>query len=240
MQIECPRAKIRCAKVLMATNAFRNPIRSARRRVIPVWDYVLATEPLTPDQMDSIGWKRRQGLGDNANMFHYYRLTSDNRILWGGGVGVAYYYGGRTHGAVGDSRYFFEKNAFDFFHTFPQLKGVRFSHRWSGIIASTTRFCMTHGVAYDGRVAWSMGYTGLGVGASRFGARVGIELLGYDPTEILEIGMVSRPSMAWPPEPIRWAAVSFTRNEMIRADRNEGRRGLWLKMMDRMGLGFAC
>lgn len=84
MAIECPSGRIRARKVLLATNAFRNPIRSARRRVIPIWDYVIATEPLTPDQMKSIGWERRQGLGNNANMFHYYRLTHDNRIVWGG------------------------------------------------------------------------------------------------------------------------------------------------------------
>ena len=240
MAIECPGGSIRAQRVLLATNAFRNPVRSARRRVIPVWDYVIATEALNPDQIKSIGWERRQGLGNNANMFHYYRLTHDNRIVWGGGVNVAYYYGNRTRGSVGDSRKRFEGNASDFFHTFPQLSGVRFSHRWSGIIGSTTRFCMSPGVAYDGRVAWSVGYTGQGVGASRFGARVGLELLGYDPTEILDLQFVRRQAMGWPPEPLRWAAVTLTRKEMERADRNKGKRSLWLKTLDRLGLGFAC
>ncbi|MEE3328172.1 MAG: FAD-binding oxidoreductase [Myxococcota bacterium] len=240
MRVECPHGEVSAQKVFLATNAFRNPIRAARRRVIPVWDYVLATEPLTPDQMNSIGWKRRQGLGDNANMFHYYRLTHDNRIVWGGGVSVAYYYGSRTHGSVGDSPAYFERNAFDLLETFPQLSGIRISHRWSGIIASTTRFCMTPGTAHDGRVAWSIGYTGLGVGASRFGARVGLELLDYDPTDILDLNFVRGRPMAWPPEPARWAAVTFTRKEMGRADRNQGRRSLWLKMLDRFGVGFAC
>ena len=240
MAIESLSGRLRAPKVLLATNAFPNPIRSARRRVIPIWDYVIATEPLTTDQMESIGWERRQGLGNNANMFHYYRLTHDNRIVWGGGVNVAYYYGSRTRGSVGDSRKRFERNAWDFFQTFPQLEGVRFSHRWSGLIGSTTRFCMSPGVAYDGRVAWSMGYTGLGVGASRFGARVGLELLGYDPTGILDLNFVRRQALAWPLEPLRWAAVTLTRREMARADRNQGRRSLWLKTLDRLGLGFAC
>jgi glycine/D-amino acid oxidase-like deaminating enzyme len=240
IRLECPHGSIRAQKVFMATNAFRNPIRSARRRVIPVWDYVIATEPLTPDQMQSIGWKRRQGLGNNANMFHYYRLTHDNRIVWGGGVNVAYYYGSRTRGSVADSRKRFERNASDFFETFPQLEGIRFSHRWSGLIGSTTRFCMSPGVAFDGRVSWSVGYTGQGVGASRFGARIGLELLGYDPTEILDLQFVRRPAMIWPPEPLRWAGVTLTRKEMGRADRNQGRRSLWLKLLDRLGVGFAC
>ena len=239
MEVECPKGRIRCKKVLMATNAFRNPLRQARRRVIPIWDYVLATEPLSPDQMESIGWNRRQGIGNNANMFHYYRLTHDNRIVWGGGKNVAYYYGSKTHG-MGDMAFYHERNYRDLLQTFPQLAGVRVTHRWSGIIASTTRFCMTPGLAHDGRVAWSIGYTGLGVGATRFGARVGLELLGYDPTDIIEMQFVKKKAMAWPPEPVRWAAVRFTYNQMARADRNKGRRGLWLRLLDRLHLGFAC
>ena len=46
--------------------------------------------------------------------------------------------------------------------------------------------------------------------------------------------------MGWPPEPLRWAAVTLTRKEMERADRNKGKRSLWLKTLDRLGLGFAC
>ena len=108
------------------------------------------------------------------------------------------------------------------------------------MIASTTRFCMAPGVAYDGRVSWAIGYTGMGVGATRFGGRIGLELLGYNPTDILDMQFVKKPPMAWPPEPLRWIGVTLTRNEMARADRNMGRRGLWLKLLDRFNLGFAC
>jgi glycine/D-amino acid oxidase-like deaminating enzyme len=240
MRVDCPKGKVRCEKLLMGTNAFRNPVAKARRTVIPVFDYAVATEPLSEAQRDSIGWKRRQGLSQNANMFHYYRQTQDHRITWGGGTSVCYYYGNRRDASVADPRDRFEKLSQDFFETFPQLAGLRFSHRWSGIIASTTRFCLTPGTAYDGRVSWSIGYTGLGVSASRFGARIGLELLGYEPTDLVEMQLVKRPSMAWPPEPLRWLGVTMTRNELARADRNGGRRGLWLKLLDRLHLGFAC
>jgi hypothetical protein len=36
-------------------------------------------------------------------------------------------------------------------------------------------------------------------------------------------------SMAWPPEPFRWMGITLTRDEMARADRNDGKRGLWLQ-----------
>jgi glycine/D-amino acid oxidase-like deaminating enzyme len=134
----------------------------------------------------------------------------------------------------------FERLSRDFFDTFPQLEGIRFSHRWGGIIASTTRFCLTPGTAFGGRVAWSIGYTGHGVSASRVGARIGLELLGYEPTDLVEMQLVRKPSMAWPPEPLRWLGVTMTRSELARADRNGGRRGPWLALLDRLNLGFAC
>ena len=68
---------------------------------------------------------------------------------------MAYYYGSKTHG-MGDLPSYHERNYRDLTETFPQLSGVKITHRWSGIIASTTRFCMTPGLAYDGRVAWSI------------------------------------------------------------------------------------
>ena len=173
-------------------------------------------------------------------MFHYYRLTHDNRIVWGGGGNVCYYYGSRTDADVADPSDRFEKLSSEFFETFPQLEGTRFSHRWSGIIASTTRFCMAPGVAYDGRVSWAIGYTGLGVGATRFGARIGLELLGYGRTEVVDMLFVRKRCVAWPPEPARWLAVTLTRKEMGRADRNQGRRGPWLGLLDRFNPGFVC
>ena len=70
-------------------------MRAIRRYIVPVYDYVLVTEPLTSAQMASIGWTGRQGLSDNTNQFHYYRVTADNRILWGG-YDAVYYFGGKV------------------------------------------------------------------------------------------------------------------------------------------------
>lgn len=242
MIAQCPGGTIQSNKVLMATNAYRNPIKQVSKTVIPVWDYQLATEPLNEEQLASIGWhKTRHAIGNHANMFHYYRMTDDNRITWGGGGAVRYYFNNGTDIArCADIPERFEQLSREFFETFPQLKGVKFSHRWSGIIATSTRFCMVPGVTYNGRVAWTVGYTGLGVGASRFGARIGIELLGYQPSDILEMEFVKKKPMPWAPEPFRWVGVRITQNALVQADANGGKRGLWLQLLDKMNLGFTC
>ena len=77
---------------VLATNVFPSLLRRNRLHTVPVYDYVLATEPLTDAQLDRIGWRRRQGIGDCANQFHYYRLTMDNRIVWGG-YDAVYHFG---------------------------------------------------------------------------------------------------------------------------------------------------
>lgn len=242
MKAVCAGGIITSDKVLMATNAFRNPLGKIRRTVIPVWDYQLATEPLNAAQLDAIGWhKTRHALSNYANMFHYYRMTKDNRITWGGGGAVRYYFNNGTDiASCADIPERFEQLSKEFFETFPQLKGVKFSHRWSGIIATSTRFCMVPGVTYNGRLAWAVGYTGLGVGASRFGARIGIELLGYQPSDILKMQFVTKKPMPWAPEPFRWFGVRYTQDALIKADNHNGERGLWLKMLDKLNLGFTC
>jgi glycine/D-amino acid oxidase-like deaminating enzyme len=228
---------VRSEKVVLATNAFRSPVPKMRRATIPVWDYALMTEPLNLAQMDSIGWARRQGIGDSANHFHYYRLTTDDRILWGG-YDAIYHYGSRTDPEFRQRRESFEGLSQRFFATFPQLEGLRFSHTWGGPIATTTRFCMDVGTAHRGKVAWAIGYTGLGVVATRFGARVALDLLDDPTAPHLDTGFVRKRPWPWPPEPIRSIGVSLTQRAMAKADANEGRRGPWLWLLDRLGLGF--
>src|SRR5690606_21457118 len=129
--------------------------------VVPVYDYALVTEPLSPAQLASIGWASRQGVSDSANQFHYYRLTADNRILWGG-YDAVYVPGGRIRDAYDQRMPTFVLLAEHFFATFPQLRGLRFTHPWGGIIDTCSRFCAFFGRAYCGRLAYAAGHTGLG------------------------------------------------------------------------------
>ena len=179
----------------------------------------------------------RQGLGDSGNQFHYYRLTVDNRIVWGG-YDAIYHYGSRIRPEHQQRRASFVGLSQRFFETFPQLEGLRFTHTWGGPIATTTRFCMDVGTAYRRRVSWATGYTGLGVVASRFGARVALDLLDRSKAPHLALRFVRRRPFPWPPEPFRALAVELTQRGLAKADRNEGRRGPWLQLLDSLGLGF--
>ena len=173
----------------LATNVFRSLIPRYRLLTVPVYDYALMTEPLSDEQLGSIGWSGRQGLGDSANLFHYYRLTADNRILWGG-YDAVYHFGRRMKDAHESRPQTHRLLAEHFFTTFPQLEGLRFSHQWAGAIDTSTRFCAFYGLARQGRVAYAAGFTGLGVGATRFAADVMLDLLSGESTPRTELEMV--------------------------------------------------
>lgn len=237
VRVLAPAGHVRARGVLLATSAYPPLLRAIRRYVAPVYDYALMTERLSSDQHAAIGWKRRQGVGDMANQFHYYRLTKDERILWGG-YDAVYRYGGRVRPELDDDEATFAKLSQHFFTTFPQLESVRFTHRWGGAIDTCSRFSVFFGTAHRGRVAYAVGYTGLGVVSTRFGARVALDLLDGRETEATRLRYVRSKPVPFPPEPLRSGVIQLTRNRLDAADRNAGRRGLWLRTLDRLGLGF--
>ena len=237
VRVATPHGAVEAGRVLLATSAYPPLLRSIRRYVAPIYDYALVTEPLTAAQREAIGWRRRQGLGDCANRFHYYRLTADDRVLWGGYEAV-YRYGGPVAPEHDDDEAMFGMLAQHFFTTFPQLEGLRFTHRWGGAIDTCSRFSVFFGTARRGRVAYAVGYTGLGVVATRFGARVALDLLDGRETEATRLRYVRSKPVPFPPEPLRSAVIQLTRNRLAAADSNAGKRGLWLRTLDRLGLGF--
>jgi glycine/D-amino acid oxidase-like deaminating enzyme len=228
---------VRARRAVLATSAFPPLVRAIRRYVVPVWDYVLVSEPLDAAQRQAIGWQHRQGLTDLGNQFHYYRLTRDDRILWGG-YDAVYNFRNAMGPHLDERPATFELLAGHFFETFPQLEGLRFSHRWGGAIDTCSRFSVMFGKALGGRAVYSVGYTGLGVGASRFGAQVALDLAHDRDTERTRLKMVKSKPIPFPPEPLRWAAITLTRRALAKADRQDGRRGAWLRTLDRFGLGF--
>ncbi|WP_328423720.1 FAD-binding oxidoreductase [Micromonospora sp. NBC_00389] len=228
---------VRARRIVLATNAFPPLLRRLRAYLVPVYDHVLMTEPLTPAQRDAIGWRNRQGLADTGNQFHYYRITADGRILFGG-YDAVYHYGNRVAPELEQRPATFAALAAHFFTTFPQLADVSFSHRWGGVIDTCTRFCPFFGTAYGGRLAYAAGYTGLGVGATRFAARVLLDLLAGGDTPLTRLDLVRSKPLPFPPEPVRAIGINLTRWSMARADARDGRRDLWLRTLDRLGLGF--
>ncbi len=228
---------IRADRVVVATSAYSGWLRRLSTLFVPVYDYALVSEPLTPEQHAAIGWYGRQGMSDANNQFHYFRLTADDRILWGGYDAV--YYPMNGVGPQHDVRpATFLRLDEHFRRAFPQLAGLRFPYRWGGAIDTTSRFTVTFGRTMGDRVVYALGYTGLGVGASRWAGGIVRDMLLRPESDLLALRIVRESPFPFPPEPMRFAAVSVVRHELDRADRNEGRRGIVLRTLDALGIGF--
>lgn len=232
-----PYGRVRASRVALATNAFPPLLKHISFYVVPVYDYALITEPLTPAQRESIGWYGREGISDASRQFHYTRTTADGRILWGG-YDAVYYWNNGFGPHLENSPIMFARLAEHFFQTFPQLEGIRFSHVWGGAIDTCSRFSPFWGTAHGGKTAYALGYTGMGVGATRFGAGVMLDILDQKKTERTELEFVRSKPLPFPPEPLRSLGINLTRLSMDQADRNQGRENLWLRAMNWLGLGF--
>ncbi len=236
LQLGCNNFRIQSRYAILATNAFPPLIKSVQRRVLPLFDHVLATEVLSESQLTSLGWNESQGVTDMGNQFHYYRKTPDNRILWGG-YDANYYYGNDSSAKREVRPESHQLLARQFIDTFPQLEGVRFEYQWAGLIDSTSRFTPYFKTTMNNKVSYAIGFTGLGTGSSRFGAQVALDLLLNPKSELLNFEMVRKSPIPFPPEPLRFTTVAFTRKQLQREDRT-GKRGLWLRILDFFGVGF--
>jgi len=230
--------RVRADRAILATNAYSGALaRRTRRRFVPVYDYVLVSEPLDDRRREAIGWRGREGVSDSGNRFHYFRLTADDRILWGG-YDAVYFPGGRVDPAHDLRAATFETLEANFAAMFPALRGLSFPYRWGGPIATTTRFTPTFGHLHGGRVLYALGYTGLGVATTSFAARILGDMLLDPGSELLDLGYVRRAPFPFPPEPLRTLVVGATSRALARSDERAGRRGPWLNMLDRLGVGF--
>ena len=237
VRVHTPYGAVTASRVALATNVFPSLVRRARKYVVPVFDYQLVTEPLSDAQRESIGWHHREGVADAGNQFHYYRLTQDGCILWGG-YDAIYNFRGKVQRDYEFNAETYATLAAHFLKTFPQLAGIKFTHGWGGAIDTCTRFSPFWGTAHHGRVAYVMGFTGLGVGATRFGAQTMLDLLDGIDSPRTRLSMVRRKPLPFPPEPLRWLFIRLTQISIRHADENQGRRNLWLRLLDRLGLGF--
>jgi len=237
VRIAAPGGSVRARRAVLATNAYSHHLRpSLARRFLPLYDYILVSEPLTGPQHASIGWRRRRGVIDARAFFNYYRLTQDGRILFGTSE-AAYYSGNRVDASCDSSPAHFEALRTSFRRLFPALSDLRFPFAWGGPIASTTRLTPFFGVE-AGRIAYGLGYTGHGIGSTRVAGRILAELSLERRGGLAELAMARRPPLPYPPEPLRTLAVRAVTRSLRRVDAGE-KPGMLLRILDRLGIGFS-
>jgi glycine/D-amino acid oxidase-like deaminating enzyme len=222
MRVTTPGGTIEAEKVVLATNAFSGRFPQLRNKQFPVYTYIILTEPLSDSQLAEIGWQARQGIEDARNMIHYYRLTPDNRILFGGSD-ARYYYGGSLNRDRDPDT--FRRLKRDLLRIFPSLKGVRIQHKWGGPVSVTMDFFPAMGYAgKDRRIAYALGCVGHGVAMMNMAGQVLSDLVLEKQTALTDLFFVNRSVVPLPPEPLRFATAEAIRGGLRAQDAWDERR----------------
>ncbi len=124
--------KIIADEVVMATGAYTPSLGLLRGRILPLHLQVVATEPLEPRAREALGWKGREGVLDAKRIFNYFRLTTDDRIVFGGGA-PRYRWDGRTDEDQ-SSVVALDRLAVELSTTFGTEVPLRVAGGWSGVI----------------------------------------------------------------------------------------------------------
>lgn len=233
MVVHTPSGQVQAPRVLLGTGTANVGIPDINRRVVQVRDHVLATQPLTDEQLARIGWNNRQGVYDTRTQLNYYRLTRDNRIIFGGLV--SYHFNGNPNPAQDAEEQTYYRLGEVFRKTFPQLDDVGFSHAWGGPIDYCSRGAVFARPYFGGKVVYVAGYTGFGVAGSRFGARMGLNMLldRDSPERHLDIARTGVSLI--PPEPLRWLGAKITFHAFDGADDQGGWKRMWINGIKRLG-----
>lgn len=211
-----PEGKVTAEKLVLATNAYSHLIPEIRSKQVPVFTHMVVTEPLSPDQMATIGWRNRQGIEDARNLVHYFRLTADGRLAMGGSdVSLAY---GRSMDHDLNERVFHDLEQ-DVVRLFPGLRGIRFTHRWGGPVSVPVQMVPEIGSLGDARAWYSLGCMGHGVSLTHLNGRTLADLLCERKTDLTSVWFVNRRSIPWPPEPFRFVVSQGVRAYMRAEDR---------------------
>ena len=215
-RLRTPRGTVDAEKIVLATNAYSDLLPQVRRKQVPAWTYVIATEPLTDEQLGPIGWQGFEGVEDARNLIHYYRRTPDNRLLMGGGP-VGFGYGrGMDHDSSPTAWAHLEAHIPDLF---PSLADARIEHRWGGPFSVTTDLTPALGYIGDPRAVYSVGCIGHGVAMTHLNGQTIRDLILERHTELTDHFFVNRRVVSWPPEPVRFGVSHALRSYLKLEDR---------------------
>jgi glycine/D-amino acid oxidase-like deaminating enzyme len=215
-----PRGRVRARRVVFATNAYQHQYSQFRRQVIPVWSYVLVSQPLGARQMERLSWPGREGFVEARNFIVFARLTQDNRILIGGGP-APYYFGRSMSDAVHldnrQSQKFLRQQAIRFF---PALTHLEWEYAYGGCMAMTRDLVPQVGSLGD-NVFYGHGYCGNGIATTHTVGKVLRDLILRKESIYSKLFFVrERPPPRFPSEPFAYAGVRGISLLLAAQDRN--------------------
>ncbi len=211
---------VRADVVVRATEGYTPALPGQRRRVVPLYSLMIATEPLPPQVWAEIGLERRETFTDFRHLLVYGQRTADDRFAFGG-RGAPYHFGSRVRPAYDQDMRVFSSLWRVLRETFPAVAGSRVTHAWGGPLGVPRDWCASVGLDRDTGLAWGGGYVGDGVGTSNLSGRTLADLVLDRDTDLVRLPWVGHRSPRWEPEPLRWLGINTALRVMTAADAEE-------------------
>ncbi len=222
--VRCDAGTLRADTVLRATESYTTQLRGQRRRYLPLYSLMIATEPLPPDLWEQLGWRKGLLIGDLHHLFFYAQRTIDGRIAIGG-RGAPY----RLRHAISEKNERSEEVADRLTQTlrrhFPTAAEAAITHHWGGPLAVPRDWSMSVNFDPVTRVGSAGGYSGHGVVASNIAGRTLADLVLGRESDRARLPWVHHRTRRWEPEPLRFLASRAIMRLLENADQREDRTG---------------
>ena len=223
------RGRVRAEVVVRATEAYTPQLLGQERALIPLGNYMIATEPLAPEVWAEIGLERREAFEDGRHLIFYGQRTADDRIAFGG-LSAPYRYGSRIDHSQFANSPVHERLRRTLVELFPVLASADVTHRWGGVLAVPRDWFPSVGFDHQSGLAWAGGYVGEGVAAANLAGRTLADLITKQDSDLVRLPWVDRRSPDWENEPARWLWLTGAATVLGLVDRAElltGRRQRW-------------
>jgi glycine/D-amino acid oxidase-like deaminating enzyme len=218
------RGRVRAGTVVRALEGYTASLHGQRRRLVPLYSLMIATEPLPPEAWAEIGLSRRETFADLRHMRIYGQRTADDRLAFGG-RGAPYHFRSRTRPDFDQNGRVHAALREVLVDLFPVVADYAVTHSWGGAIGVPRDWHASVGLDRSRGFAWAGGYVGDGVATSNLAGRTLAQLLAGEESELTRLPWVGHRSRSWEPEPLRWLGVNGGRLLLTRADRREARTG---------------
>jgi glycine/D-amino acid oxidase-like deaminating enzyme len=211
---------VRAETVVVATEGYGATLRATRRRVLPLYSLMIATEPLPDAMWDEIGIEHGQTFTDYRHLLIYGQRTADNRFAFGG-RGARYHWGSAIKGEYDRVPGVFAHLRRTLGELFPVIEDATITHTWGGPLGVPRDWHATASFDRGTGIATAGGYVGDGLSTTNLAGRTLADLITGTDSELIRLPWVNHVSPSWEPEPLRFLGANAGLLAMTIADTEE-------------------
>lgn len=190
------KATVTADALIIGCNGYLDKLSpSIAKKVMPINNFILATEPLDTALAERL-IKDNAAVADSKFVVNYFRLSQDQRLLFGGGETVTYRF-------PADIKGFVRKNMLEIY---PQLADTRIDYGWGGTLAITMNR-MPYLDRLDGNILTASGYSGHGVALSTLSGKILADAINGQLSNFDLMNQVPSPNLPGGPL-LRWPALA--------------------------------